>query len=82
MYNILVQHDTNQIKDYDRDYTLFNNVIIASKDGEVALVYSDLSSADCNVHQVNSEIINFVGNKFLYVDGEVIQDPDWEELEV
>lgn len=78
MKNILVKSSTREIKDYDKDFVLFNNAVVVSKDGMVQYIYSDLSSSECNVHQVE-EIVDFVGNKYLYQDGAVVENPDYVE---
>ena len=81
MYNILVCKDYT-IKDYNKDYTMFNNVIIASDHGEVVHIYSDLSGSNCNIYQIEDPIDGFIGNKFLYIDGVISENPDYVELEV
>jgi hypothetical protein len=78
MENILVCRD-GLIKDAHRDYILTNNTIVVLEGGYHILTYSDLSSATCNVYQIQDKIQDFIGNKFIYIDGEVILNPDYEE---
>lgn len=82
MYNILVSNETQEIKDYDKDFTLFNNVCIASKSGNVLQVYPTLNSSNCNVYQSEEEIVDFTGNKYLYIDGAVVENPNYVAPEV
>lgn len=77
--NILVS-DT-KIKDYNRDYILTNNTIVVLVDGSHILTYSDLNSGNSNVYQIEDEIVDFVGNKYLYIDGVVSLNPDYVEPE-
>jgi hypothetical protein len=83
MYNVLVEHDTGLIKDYGRDYFLTNNTIVVLEDGSHILTYSDLSSANCNVHQIEDVIEGFVGDGFIWDNGSVVINPNYvapEEL--
>jgi len=77
MYNILVEKETNLIKDFGRDYLLFNNVILVSSGGDVTNVIADCSSATCNCYQIAEPIEDFTGDKYIYQDGEVILNPDF-----
>ena len=81
MFNILVNINTHQIRDYNRDYTLFHNATIVAEDDHVLFVYSDLSSENCIVYQIEDSIENFAGNKYLYQNDEVSEDPTYVEPE-
>jgi len=81
MYNILVQSDNGLIKDYNRDYILTNNTIVVLLDGDHILTYSDLSSATCNVHQIEDELELFYGNKYIYDNGNITIVEGWEDPE-
>lgn len=81
MVNILVQDSSGKIKHQGQTYNLQSNNIVVL-DGETVLFYfCDMNESTATVFQTD-EIADFVGNKFLYVDSEVISNPGYVELEV
>jgi len=79
-YNILVEHDTNLIKDYNYDFILLADCIVRpAKNSARTLVYSDLSAGTCNVYQIETPIEAFVGNKYMFVGNVVSANPEYIE---
>lgn len=82
MKNILVEKDTNLVKDYDKDFLLYDNCVIVTQNNKVELIYSDLSSLNSDVYEIEDEIVDFVGNKYMFIDGEIVSNPDYIESEI
>lgn len=78
MHNILVDKDSGLIKDYDRDYLILNNNIIAIKNGTLENIFSDLNSSNCNVYQIENDLVDFIGNKYIYSDGVITENPNFD----
>lgn len=75
--NILVKDSTGEIKDYNKDFVLFNNAVVASDSGNVLYIYSDLNTSNASVHDIQEAIVDFDGNKYLYQAGVVIENPNY-----
>jgi hypothetical protein len=79
MTNILVKNDTREIKHQDAHYVLLDKHIRVEKDGILQFYFSDLNKNNATVYQIDNPIVNFIGNKYLYENGEVALNPNWEE---
>lgn len=81
MENILVKNSSGEIKHQGQTYILQSDNIVVL-DGETVLFYfCDMNEDSATVYEIDELIIDFVGNKFLYVDSEVVSNPDYVEQE-
>lgn len=78
MVNILVEDFTSLIKYQGGDYTQGATTVEHYHDGNIIRVICDLNENNSSVYSVE-EIGGFVGNKYKYVNGEVVANPDYVE---
>jgi len=78
---ILVENFTSLIKHQGGEYIMNNNNIkVKDFNGNTLFIFSSLNSNNCSIY--NADHINgFIGNKYKYVNGEVILNPDYVEPE-
>lgn len=78
---ILVEDSTGRIKHQCSDYAFDNDRIVVSDPTThiVQFYFGDLNKNTASEYEIESEISDFIGNKYLYQDGEVVLNPDWEE---
>lgn len=76
---ILIEKDTNLIKHQGMTYDLQDKqVIVKDSLGNVKFIFGDLNKNTAYQEDI-SDIDSFVGNKYIYQDGEVVLNPDWSE---
>ena len=81
MKYILVEDNTNIIKDYGNNYMQHNNsTIVLDNQDNVIYIYPDYNTGNSTIYGVGN-IEDYVGNKYLYSGGLVSLNPDYEELE-
>lgn len=78
MTEILVEKATQEIKDQDCTFEVYNNGTVAIKNGAIKCVYPTYNPLTVEVVEIAEPISGFVGNKFLWSEDQVIENPDWE----
>ena len=82
MNYILVEDFTNIIKHRGFRYTLLEDrVKVRDDEGNLKFVFGTLNKYNCKVYELSYHIDDFIGNKYMYVDEEVILNPDYVEEE-
>jgi hypothetical protein len=82
MYNILVNTETNVIVDYNYEFELYaNKVVVVDDEQRVVYIYNDLSLLNAMVYQISTpfEEGDFIGGKYLFLNDEVVLNPDFSE---
>ena len=80
MYNILV--DSNDlIKDYNYTFMVKEDCVEVYIGNELFKTYSDLSKHNCHVLYVIDELDDFYGDKYKFIDQEVLINEDWKHTE-
>lgn len=76
--NILVEDATQQIKYADYEFRQYTNGTVASREGEITFIIKDLNITNSSVYIVTSVPADFIGGKYLYLDGGLIEpNPDF-----
>jgi hypothetical protein len=78
MYTILVDCE-DVIIDYGKSFQLYDNACIASFDNKVVQIYPNTENTCYRLVEIQDEIVDFVGRKYLYDSGQIVINPDWEE---
>lgn len=83
MTKILVEDATGLIKHQGRDYAFdVDRVVVFDPVTEVVDFYfGDLNVNTASSYEIDNVIADFMGNKYLYQDGQVVNNPDWENPE-
>jgi hypothetical protein len=77
MTNILVHKGTREIKHQGADYTIDDVRVAVEQNGVLLFYFGDLKSSNAEVAEIDTPITDFVGNKYLFVDDEVVENPDY-----
>lgn len=77
--NILVSNDL--IKHQGSDYYLYDNCVVVISNNKLDFVLGDLNKTNADVYIIENSIDDFIGNKYMYINNEVILNPDWVPLE-
>ncbi len=78
--NILVKND-DTIKHQGSVYLIYDNSVVVADDNKLSFVFGDLNSSNCSVKEIDTAIEDFEGDRFLFVNNEVIENPDWGSIE-
>lgn len=77
--NTLIDID-NKIKYQGQNYVLLEHKVVVLDD-DLNLLFFDLSLNNKNAKIVDiTPISNFIGNKYLLVDDEVLPNPDYKDI--
>ena len=77
MINILVNEFDNVILHQKADYVLNDNNIEVWFNGSIMFIYGTLNKNLCSVYQIENEIDDFVSNKYKYINGQVVDNPNY-----
>lgn len=75
---ILVENSSRLIKHKGYNYTLSDSQATVD---DTNIIFVDLNSSNSTVYEVDSVPSPFHGNKYLYVDEEIVDNPDYVEPE-
>jgi hypothetical protein len=80
--NILVEKQTNLIKHQGYIYIQEDSDIVVKDDGgNIKFYFGDLNRSNCDIYEIDNPIEFFIGNKYLYIEGEIVLNPEYIEPE-
>ena len=79
MYNILVDKSDNTIIDYNKDFLILEDATVVMQNGYLKYVFSSLGSNRAVCHEIVDAIESFDTRKYLFVDDNVVPNPEWSD---
>lgn len=81
MINILINKADGVILHQNKVYEILEDKVnVYDKIGNILFVFATLNSSIVEVVEISDIISNFVGNKYMFVDGKIVLNPEYIEV--